>query len=59
MHARTLSPPRTPPHWRGLADYVREHLNVAARTLREWAHAWRGLRELPLLRAALLEGELS
>jgi len=59
MHARTLSLPRTPPHWRGLADYVREHLNVAARTLREWAHAWQGLRERPLLRAALLEGELS
>ena len=59
MRARTLSPPRTPPRWRGLVGSAREHLNVAARVLREWAHAWRGLRERPLLRAALLEGELA
>jgi hypothetical protein len=45
--------------YRGLGDYAREHLGVGARTVREWARVWKKLAELPLLRAALLSGEIS
>ncbi|MDJ0864515.1 MAG: HNH endonuclease signature motif containing protein [Myxococcota bacterium] len=45
--------------YRGLGDYAREHLGVGPRTVREWARVWRGLRELPLLRDAVLSGEIS
>ena len=44
--------------YRSLGDYARERLGMNARTLREWARVWRGLAELPLLRAAVIEGEI-
>jgi hypothetical protein len=45
--------------YRSLGDYGRERLGVGARTLREWARVWRALEALPLLRQALLTGQLS
>ncbi len=45
--------------YRSLGDYGRERVGVGARTLREWSRVWRGLGELPLLRQAVLTGELS
>jgi hypothetical protein len=43
---------------RCLGDYGRERLGCSARVLREWARVWRRLEELPLLRRAVLEGEI-
>ncbi len=45
--------------YRSLGDYGRERVGIGGRTLREWARVWRALGELPVLRRALLEGELS
>jgi hypothetical protein len=45
--------------FRSLGDYGRERLGLTARALREWARVWRALEGLPLLRAALVAGELS
>ena len=45
--------------FRCLGDWSRERLGVGARTVREWARVWRALKELPLLREAVLSGELS
>jgi hypothetical protein len=42
-----------------LGDYGRECLGVGARTLREWARVGRALAGLPLLRGAVVSGELS
>jgi hypothetical protein len=44
--------------YRSLGDYGRERLGLGARCLREWARVWRGLGELPVLREALLSGEI-
>ena len=54
--ARRLHEPLS---YRCLGDYSRERLGVGARAVREWARVWRRLRFLPLLRAAVLGGELS
>ncbi|NIQ88841.1 MAG: hypothetical protein GWN93_07040, partial [Deltaproteobacteria bacterium] len=40
-------------------DWSRERLGVGARAVREWARVWRALSELPLLREAVLAGEVS
>ncbi len=45
--------------YRSLVDYARERLGVGARSVREWARVWRRLGELPVLRRALLSGEIS
>jgi hypothetical protein len=45
--------------FRSLGDYGRERLGVGARTLREWARVWRALSALPLLREAVVAGEVS
>lgn len=45
--------------FRCLGDWSRERLGVGARSVREWARVWRRLEELPLLRGAVLEGEVS
>jgi len=45
--------------FRCLGDWSRERLGVGARTVREWARVWRALEELPLLREAVLTGEVS
>ncbi len=45
--------------YRSLGDYGRERVGVGARTLREWSRVWRALGELPVLRQAVLTGELS
>ncbi len=45
--------------YRSLGDFARERLGVGARVVREWARVWRGLAELPELRAAVLAGEVS
>jgi hypothetical protein len=45
--------------YRSLGDFARERLGVGARAVREWARVWRGLAELPRLRAAVLSGEVS
>ena len=44
--------------YRSLGDYARERLGVEARTVREWGRVWRHLEALPLLRGALLAGEI-
>jgi hypothetical protein len=44
--------------YRSLGDYGREKLGCGARVLRGWARVWRGMTDLPLLRRALLEGEI-
>ena len=45
--------------FRCLGDWSRERLGVGARSVREWARVWRALEELPLLREAVLSGEVS
>jgi hypothetical protein len=45
--------------FRCLGDWSRERLGVGARAVREWARVWRALEELPLLRKAVLSGEVS
>ena len=45
--------------FRCLGDWNRERIGVGARAVREWARVWRGLRELPRLRRAVLTGEIS
>jgi hypothetical protein len=45
--------------FRCLGDWTRERLGVGARAVREWARVWRALEELPLLREAVLSGEVS
>jgi hypothetical protein len=45
--------------FRCLGDWSRERLGVGARAVREWARVWRALEELPLLREAVLSGEVS
>jgi hypothetical protein len=45
--------------FRSLGDWSRERLGVGARAVREWARVWRALSELPLLRKAVLAGEVS
>ncbi len=45
--------------FRCLGDWSRERLGVGGRTVREWARVWRALQGLPLLRRAVLAGELS
>ena len=45
--------------FRSLGDYAREKLGVGARTVREWARVWGALQDLPLLRGAVLSGEVS
>jgi hypothetical protein len=44
--------------FRCLGDWSRERLGVGARTVREWARVWGALEELPLLREAVLSGEV-
>ena len=44
--------------YRSLGDYGRERLGVGARSIREWARVWRRLCELPVLRRAVLAGEI-
>jgi hypothetical protein len=44
--------------YRSLGDYGRERLGVGARVVREWARVWRRLEALPVLRRAVLAGEL-
>jgi len=45
--------------FRCLGDWSRERLGVDARAVCEWARVWRALEELPLLREAVLSGEVS
>jgi hypothetical protein len=45
--------------FRCLGDWSRERLGVGARAVRGWARVWRALEELPLLREAVLSGEVS
>jgi hypothetical protein len=45
--------------FRCLGDWSRERLGMGARAVREWARVWRALQELPLLREAVLAGEVS
>jgi len=45
--------------FRCLGDWSRERLGVGARAVSEWARVWRALEELPLLREAVLSGEVS
>jgi len=45
--------------FRCLGDWSRERLGVGARAVREWARVWRALEELPLLREAVVSGEVS
>jgi hypothetical protein len=45
--------------FRCLGDWSRERIGVGARAVREWARVWRALEELPLLREAVLSGEVS
>jgi hypothetical protein len=45
--------------FRSLGDYGRERLGVGARTLREWARVSRALTGLPLIREAVVTGEVS
>jgi hypothetical protein len=45
--------------FRGLGDWSRERLGVGARAVREWARVGRALEELPLLREAVVSGEVS
>jgi len=45
--------------FRCLGDWSRERIGVGARAVREWARVWRALEELPLLREAVLAGEVS
>jgi hypothetical protein len=45
--------------FRCLGDWSRERLGVGARSVREWARVERALDELPLLRGAVLSGEVS
>jgi len=42
-----------------LGDYARERLGVGSRVVREWARVWEALEGLPVLRAAVLSGEVS
>lgn len=42
-----------------LGDWSRERIGVGARTVREWARVWRALGALPMLREAVLAGEVS
>jgi len=44
--------------FRCLGDWSRERLGVGARAVGEWARVWRALEELPLLREAVLSGEV-
>ena len=45
--------------FRSLGDWSRERIGVGARAVSEWARVWRALRDLPRLRAAVLQGEVS
>ena len=45
--------------FRSLGDYARERLGVGSRVVREWARVWDALARLPVLRAAVLSGEVS
>jgi hypothetical protein len=45
--------------FRCLGDWSRERIGVGARAVGEWARVWRGLRDLPRLRGAVLAGEVS
>jgi hypothetical protein len=45
--------------FRCLGDWSRERLGVGARAVREWARVWQALEELPLLREAVVSGEVS
>jgi hypothetical protein len=45
--------------FRCLGDWARERIGVGARTVSEWARVWDGLGELPLLRQAVLDGDVS
>jgi hypothetical protein len=45
--------------FRCVGDWSRERLGVGARAVREWARVWRALKELPLLREAVLSSEVS
>jgi hypothetical protein len=44
--------------FRSVGDWSRERLGVGARAVREWARVWRRLEALPLLRRAVLDGEV-
>ena len=60
LAAALLSPRGYEPlGFRCLGDWSRERLGVGARAVREWARVWRALEELPLLREAVLSGEVS
>jgi len=45
--------------FRCLGDWSRERLGVGSRAVREWARVWRALEERPLLREAVLAGQVS
>ena len=45
--------------FRSLGDWARERLGLDARTVHEWGLVWKRLRELPLLRRAVVAGEVS
>jgi hypothetical protein len=45
--------------FRCLGDWSRERIGMGVRAVREWARVWRALEELPLLREAVLSGEVS
>jgi hypothetical protein len=45
--------------FRGLGDWSRERLGVGARAVREWARVGQALEKLPLLREAVVGGEVS
>jgi len=45
--------------FRSAGDFARERLGVGARVLREWARVARALAGLPVLRRAVLAGEIS
>jgi hypothetical protein len=45
--------------FRCLGDWSRERIGVGARAVREWGRVWRALEALPLLREAVLAGEVS
>jgi len=44
--------------YRSLGDYARERLGVGARAVSDWARVWRALAPLPLLREAVVSGEV-
>jgi len=45
--------------FRSMGDWARERLGLEGRTVREWALVWKRLAELPLLRRAVLAGEVA